>query len=91
MDKFTEKLYKEYKSHINLDGLEHSVQYEMTTALINKSLKTMWLMLQNAKETGKPDRLISLYESKTDALIALVADLTVTCIELFLQEEGKTE
>lgn len=86
MDKLTERIYTDYKNQINLEGMTHSVQYEMRTALLNKVLNDFWRVLQKAIADGQPERVIKLYRAKTDAMIAIITDLSVATIELFLQE-----
>lgn len=86
MDKLTERIYTDYKNQINLEGMTHSVQYEMRTALLNKVLNDFWRVLQKAIADGQPERIIKLYQAKADAMIAIITDLSVVAIELFLQE-----
>lgn len=86
MDKLTERIYTDYKNQINLEGMTHSVQYEMRTALLNKVLNDFWRVLQKAIADGQPERIIKLYQAKADAMIAIITDLSVVGIELFLQE-----
>jgi len=86
MDKLTEKIYTDYKNQINLDGMTHSVHYEMRTALLNKVLNDFWTVLQKAIADGQPQRIIKLYQAKADAMIAIITDLSVLAIEMFLQE-----
>jgi hypothetical protein len=86
MDKLTQKIYNDYKSKVSLDGMTHSVQYEMTTALLNKALAQQWQMLQDGTTDKAPPHFARLCEAKVEALIAIITDLSVVCIELFLQE-----
>lgn len=86
MDKLTERIYTDYKNQINRDGMTHSVHYEMKTALLNKVLKSMWDSHQKAIQDGSPERILSILQAKVDAMIAIITDLTVDCVELFLQE-----
>jgi len=91
MDKLTEKIYTDYKNQISLDGMTHSVHYEMKTALLNKVLNDFWTVLQKAIADGQPQRIIKLYQAKADAMIAIITDLSVLAIEMFLQEEHDEE
>jgi hypothetical protein len=85
MDKLTQKIYDEYKSQIDLSGYFHSVHYEMTTALLNKELKQQWELLQQATDQAPPP-IRKYLEAKVDALITIIAELTIIAMELFLQE-----
>jgi hypothetical protein len=85
MDKLTEKFYNEYKSKVDV-GANHSVIYEMTTALLNKGLLAYWNELQSIEPGSRPPHYTRQLEARVEALILLIADLTVECIELFLQE-----
>lgn len=86
MDKLTEKIYNEYKNKVDVGEMTHSVYYEMTTALLNKGLLAYWNQLQETDPSTVPPHSIKMLEARVEALIALITDLTVKCIELFLQE-----
>lgn len=86
MDKLTEKFYNEYKSKVDVGAVAHSVIYEMTTALLNKGLLAYWNQLQETEAGTAPPHYIKMLEARVEALILLITDLTVDCIELFLQE-----
>lgn len=85
MNKLTEQMYNEYKHKFSVDGAVHSVQYEMTTALLNKALAEQWGLLKQATDQAPPP-IVHYLQAKVEALIALITDLTVVCIEMFLQE-----
>jgi hypothetical protein len=85
MDKLTEKFYNEYKSKVDV-GANHSVIYEMTTALLNKGLLAYWNQLQDTDPKSVPPHCIKMLEARIEALILLITDLTVECVEMFLQE-----
>ena len=85
MDKLTEKFYNEYKSKVDV-GVKHSVIYEMTTALLNKGLLAYWNQLQDTDPESVPPHHIKMLEARVEALILLITDLTVECVEMFLQE-----
>jgi hypothetical protein len=86
MDKLTEKFYNEYKSKVDVGAIAHSVIYEMTTALLNKGLLAYWNQLQSSDPKTSPPHYIRQLEARVEALILLITDLTVECIQLFLQE-----
>jgi hypothetical protein len=46
----------------------------------------MWDSHQRAIQDGSPERILSILQAKVDAMIAIITDLTVDCVELFLQE-----
>jgi hypothetical protein len=48
-------------------------------------------VLQKAIADGQPQRIIKLYQAKADAMIAIITDLSVLAIEMFLQEEHDEE
>jgi hypothetical protein len=86
MDKLTQKIYEDYKSKVTADGMTHSVHYEMATALLNKGLLAYWNQLQTTEPGTVPPHYLRQVEARVEALIALITDMTVTTIELFLQE-----
>jgi hypothetical protein len=85
MDKLTKKFYEDYKSKVTDEAMTHSVHYEMATALLNKGLLAYWNQLHDGMDKFPPPYRYQV-EARVEALIALVTDLTVVSIELFLQE-----
>lgn len=87
MDKMTEKIYNDYKDKLDLSDLTHSVHFEIKTAALNKVLAEYYSMLESLKEQEAPKHFLTIQEAKVNAMFAIIADLTVMAIEMYLQEQ----
>lgn len=90
MDNITKRYYDKYNEQIEWDSLNHSVYCEMQTALLNKAMKPMWEMLNDKDNLLPPPHRRGL-ESKVDALIALMAEISAKAIVLLYTEIGDVE
>ena len=86
MDKLTQEIYNEYKANLDITGMVHSVQFEMKTALLNKTLEQFRKHIEDGRERGVPPHLIEIQEARAEAMTQIIIDLTITTIEHFLQE-----
>jgi len=90
MDNITQRYYDKYQEQIEWDNLTHSVYCEITTATLNKIVRQMWEQLNNP-DGSFPPPYKKVIESKMNALITLIVEITEKAILLFLAENEKSE
>jgi len=86
MDNITQRYYDKYQEQIEWDNLTHSVHCEITTATLNKMVLQLWEQLNNP-DGSFPPPYKKVIESKMNALITLIVEITEKAIGLFLSEQ----